>query len=114
MHVFERTGELELTAFNLVGHGIQTLQNGCAICFGDNSLLGQHLYMRARSGDILPPQGLIELDRCIDFFHNGRRSAFETTAPHRIAHCLKPFVSQLCRFNAADRLIQELECPAFV
>ena len=57
--------------------------------------VAQHRRMRLRSGDVLPPQPLVEADRSVDPRHQVRRGAAEAAAPRLldrrlIGHGLSP------------------------
>ena len=75
VNVFEGRGKTEAATGDLAGDAVQPAMDRVAIRLGDDAAGGQHAGMRTRSGDVLPVQPLVIIDRGVDLLHQLRGSA---------------------------------------
>ena len=82
--VFELSLECEKTVLNFFRYFAQTVVDGLGVFCRNDALLSEHFGMSARAADVLAGHTLIDINRCVNGFHDRVRSAGETATPHRV------------------------------
>ena len=84
VNVFEVPVFGDAIGFVFARNLVEPAENRGAILLADDPVCAEHLCMCLRGADVLPPQGLVERDRGVDFAHDRARSFGEPAAPHGI------------------------------
>ena len=84
VNVFQLSPECEKTVLNFFRYFPQACVDGFGVGVSNDALLGEHASMRAGATDVLGGHALIDINRRIDRFHYGIRTAGETATPHSV------------------------------
>ena len=88
VNVLKTTRKGERTGLDFRLNLLKTAFNFAGVRFGDNSAIGKHGGVGKRTRNVLRKQSPVEINGCIDFFHNLSRGGGKPPAPHFIGHGL--------------------------
>jgi hypothetical protein len=83
----------------------EPVEDRVAIGLRDDPARRQHLGMRLRAADILRRETPVDVDRGVDFLHDGRGACGEAPAPHLVRTHPLPYIHPVPLYIALGRLI---------
>ena len=84
--VLERAREFEGPRLDFARDLVQAARDGLGVLRRDDALLGEHGGMGLGAGDVLAPQGLVEIDGGVDLLHDRVGALTEASPPHAVGH----------------------------